>query len=110
MTVVVTALMLTIITAPPAVPVMVVLAAAAITLPIPTIEALSVVAWTNPACAGIWRTSPVSGVPPVVASNWIPVSIHPHEFRGWTWRENPNHPRWRRRSNCNSNRHLTEHG
>jgi hypothetical protein len=69
-----------------AVPMMVVVAPAVIALPVPIKEALAIMVRTNPTCARIRRTSPVSGMPPVVASHRIPVSFHPYEFRAWAWR------------------------
>jgi hypothetical protein len=91
------AVMLTIIAVMLAVPMMVVFAAAALAIPVAAIEALSLVARTDPACAAIWRTSPVPAMPMVAAPHRIPVSFHPCEFRTWPRRENPDHPRrWRR--------------
>src|ERR1700730_9713732 len=36
-----------------------------------------------PICPFIWRTVPVSPDPPVMVTNWFPISIHPDE--AWTW-------------------------
>jgi len=93
-----------------AVPVMVVFTPATVTLPVPRKETLTVMVGSNPTRARIYRTTPVSGMPPVVVSHRIPVSFDPYEFRARTWRENPNHTRWRWRSDRYSDRDLTERG
>jgi hypothetical protein len=93
-----------------AVPVMVVFALAAIAVPVAIKEALSVMVRRHPACARINCASPVSGMPLIVSSHWIPVAFHPDEFRAWTSRQNPNHPRGRWRADSNSDRNLAEHG
>jgi len=91
-----------------AVPVMVVFAPAAIAFPVPRKEALSVVVGHNPTRAEIGRTSPVSGMPLIMASNGIPVSLNPYEFGAWSSRDYPNHTRRRWRSDLYSNRHLAQ--
>jgi len=91
-----------------AVPVMVVLAPSAIAFPVPGKEAPAVVVWNNPTRAGIWRTSPVSGMPLVVVSHGIPISFHPYELGAWTCRENPDDAWWRWRPDLYPYRHLTE--
>jgi hypothetical protein len=91
-----------------AVPVMVVFAPAVIAFPVPNKEAPAVVVGHNPTRAGIWRTSPVSGMPLIMTSNGIPVSFHPYEFGAWSSRDNPNHTRWRWWSDLYSNRYLAE--
>jgi hypothetical protein len=100
--------MLTIIAVMVAVPVMVVFPPAVIAIPVPFKESLSVVAGTNPTCAGIGRTSPVTLMPLVVVPHRIPVSFHPDEFRAWSWWKHPNNSRRRWRSDHDSNRHLAE--
>ena len=68
------------------VPVMVVFSPAAIALPVPIKEALSIVVGGNPAGTGIDWTSPVPGMPLVVVPHRVPISLHPNEFRAWTGR------------------------
>src|SRR5579864_6719264 len=105
---VVLALMLTKVAVTVAVPMMVVFAPSAVAVPVPFKEALSVVAGPNPACAGIGRASPVSGMPSVTVTHRIPVTFHPDEFRAWAWRKHSNHSRRRWRADYDSNRHLAE--
>jgi hypothetical protein len=37
----------------------------------------------TPVCPFKWRTVPASPDPPVVVTNWLPISIHPDEGRAW---------------------------
>ena len=69
-----------------AVPVMVVLHSAAITIPIAMIKALSIIARSNPASGRVYRAAPISGMPSIVVPYGKPVTVHPGEFRAWTRR------------------------
>ena len=90
-----------------AIPAMVVLAPTSLTLPISPIEALSIVARPYPPSTRIDRAGPISGMPPVVAPDGIPVTVNPDEVRTRP-RRNGNNPRRRRRTNSDSNRNLAE--
>jgi hypothetical protein len=39
----------------------------------------------TPVCPFKWRTLPASPDPPVVVTNWFPISIHPDETWTWSW-------------------------
>jgi hypothetical protein len=39
----------------------------------------------TPVCPFKWRTLPASPHPPVVVTNWFPISIHPDEAWTWSW-------------------------
>src|SRR5450755_3549167 len=45
--------------------------------------AVVVVMRMTPVCPFIWRTVPASPDPPVMVTNWFPISFHPDE--AWTW-------------------------
>jgi hypothetical protein len=80
-----------------AIPMVVMLATAAIGLPVSLEEALSVVMRSYPMGASIRRTRPVARMPFVMVPDWIPISLYPHEVgirtrrhgvshaRGWRW-------------------------
>jgi hypothetical protein len=90
-----------------AIPVMVVLDPAALTLPIPPIEALSIVTRSYPSSPPIGWASPISSMPPVMAPYGIPVPVYPDEV--WTRpRRNGIHAWRRRRTNSDSNGNLAE--
>jgi hypothetical protein len=57
------------------VPMMVVLDAAAVTVPVAMIEALSVVARSHPTSGRVHGTAPISGMPSIAAPNRIPVAV-----------------------------------
>src|ERR1700674_4456362 len=45
--------------------------------------AVVVIMRMSPVCPFIWRTVPASPDPPVMVTNWLPISFHPDE--AWTW-------------------------
>src|SRR5260370_27483293 len=63
-----------------AVPVVVVFVPAALALPVTVMEPVSIVVWLYPASPWIDRTRPISVMPFVVVSHWIPITINPHEI------------------------------
>ena len=92
------------------VPVMVVLEVAARTIPIAGIEALAIVARTDPARAFIRRASPIAAVPDVMAAHRVPITIDPGVFgfrAGADWADCID-ARWRRRSDLNADGNLAE--
>jgi hypothetical protein len=68
---------LAIIPVPVAIPVVVVAEAAAISLPVTLVEPLSIVARHHPDGARIGWPSPITVMPPVTASHWIPIAFYP---------------------------------
>jgi hypothetical protein len=91
-----------------AVPAMVVFEAASVALPVALKEPLSIMAWRYPACTAIRRTSPISGMPSVAISHWVPVPFHPSESRTWSRGWGYINPRRRRRADPNSDGDLAE--
>ena len=59
------------------IPTMIVIEPPPVALPISFEKALPVIVRSYPAGAVIRWAGPVSGMPPVAASHWIPVAIHP---------------------------------
>ena len=43
-----------------------------------------VVVRMTPECPFIWRTVPASPDPPIMVTNWFPISVYPDQV--WTWR------------------------
>jgi hypothetical protein len=64
-----------------AVPAVIVFASAAISVPIAIKIALTIMARGHPPPARISRPGPVSVMPLIVVSNWIPVAVHPYILR-----------------------------
>jgi hypothetical protein len=91
---------------PVTIPVVVVLNPPAIAFPIASVVLAALVSWAHPTCTGIRRTSPISAMPLVTVSYWIPVPIDPYEVRSWPHRGNPNNRR-RRRADSHSYRDLS---
>ena len=60
-----------------AIPMMIVIAAAVIAVPVTVVEPFAVVPRLHPTRAPIGRTCPVSFMPAVTASRRIPVALHP---------------------------------
>src|SRR6266699_2433447 len=83
------------------IPAMIVGNAAPFTLPVTLKEAFSVVSWAHPDGAGIRPSRPIALVPLVMISHWIPIAIKPKVFRTWSYRSDPHHPGWRRRTDPN---------
>src|SRR5215470_1090193 len=63
---------------------MVVLPAPLTSLPIASIEHAAFVAWWDPEGSSVWRPSPVSIVPPIVAALGVPISVNPDVARPWS--------------------------
>src|ERR1700682_2340790 len=91
------------------VPMMVVLDAAALTVPVAMIEALSIVARSHPAGGRVYRAAPIPGMPTIVAPYGIPVAVYPGEFRTWTGRENADDSWGWWRPDLDSDGNLGEH-
>ena len=89
------------------IPVVIVLEAAAVTVPVALEELLPIVMGRNPARPSVGRPGPVSFMPPVMAAYRIPITIHPKIIR--TRRRGPhsNDAGRGRRTNAYSKRHLS---
>ena len=81
---------------------------AVVAFPIAFEEALTIVMRGYPACARIGRTGPVTGVPPVAASDWIPIAVDPGVTRAGAARLNPDDARRGWRADPDSDRQLSE--
>lgn len=88
------------------VPAVVVLEAAVVAVPVTGEVVLAVVARRYPPCARIRRASPVSGMPPVVMSDGIPVAFHPHKIGPRSRRNDRQHAGRRRRADLDSDGNL----
>ena len=88
------------------IPVVPVFESSAIALPIAVVIPSAFVPRTDPTCACIRRTGPVSRMPSIVAAYGIPIAVHPHKFRTGAWGKNTNNAwRWRW-TNCDTDRYL----
>src|SRR5215469_4923167 len=92
------------------VPVMVVLEASALTVPVATVVAALSIVWSYPDRASIRRTRPVALVPAITTLHRIPIAIDPQVliYRTGAWRPNPYHARLGRCADLNSDGHLAE--
>src|SRR5258708_28885441 len=73
---------------PVAIPFVAMLKAAAIAFPVAVEIEAALVAWTNPAGAGIRSASPIAFVPAVMSVRGIPIAVNPHKV-------GPRRGRWR---------------
>ena len=88
------------------IPIVPVFESSVVAFPIAAIKPSAFVAGTNPTCACIRRTGPVSRMPPIVAVYGIPIAVNPHKFRPRTWGKNTNNAwRWWW-TNCDTDRYL----
>jgi len=91
-------------------PGMIVVYPAMFSIPVAIKESLSIVTGHNPVSAGVWRPTPKAFMPFVVASDRVPVALHPHEFRTGTCRPECNDAGSGRRANSDSNGDLSKNG
>jgi hypothetical protein len=91
------------------VPMMIVLDAAALAVPVSMIEALSIVARRYPSSGCVCRTAPIAGMPLIVVPYGIPVAVYPDELRTWPRGENANDSRRRGWADSDSDGNLGEH-
>src|SRR5579872_5067218 len=91
-----------------AIPFMIVRDPAMFSFPIAVEPPFSVVVGTHPDRAGIGRPRPISIVPAVSTTDYVPIAVHPGIARPRGHRSDANHSRRWRRSNANSDRDLAE--
>jgi hypothetical protein len=89
-----------------AIPAVIVLKPAAISIPVTREELSSFIARAYPNGALIGRPGPIASMPLVVVSNRIPIAFHPDEFRTRSDRLDANHARRRGRTNSDSDGNL----
>jgi hypothetical protein len=89
------------------VPAMIVLHATAVALPVTCEEPFSIVVRPYPSGALIRRPRPISFMPPIVPSHWIPIAVNPDEFGAGAYWPNANHARGWRSSYTDAQRNLS---
>ncbi len=89
------------------IPPVVMIATAAVTVPIADKESLAVVARFYPACSGVGWTSPIAVMPSVAVADRVPITLNPYEVRAGAGGNHGNHARRRWSTNPNSDAHLT---
>ena len=100
---------LSVITIVIAVPMMIVLAAAALTIPIAGEELGTIVVGCDPSGSSVRRSCPITFVPAVASPDRVPITIYPDIFGAGSRRKNPNHARWRRGTDSDSDGYLSEY-
>src|SRR5579864_110549 len=71
-----------------AVPSVVVHIAAAIAFPVTHKVLRAIITRNHPTSSGVRRLSPITGMPAVAPSRWIPITFYPHELRaGPAWQD-----------------------
>jgi hypothetical protein len=88
------------------IPVVVVLKAAALSLPVSCEVCAALVVRNNPTSAYVWRTSPVTFVPLVMVSHRIPIPVDPNKFGCRSDRNSVNDARRRRWADADPDRDL----
>ena len=73
-----------------AVPFVVVVAPAVVSVPVAVEKALAVMMRRHPTCALVGRTGPISGMPAVMAVYRMPITVNPGIRRAGAWRPNRN--------------------
>jgi hypothetical protein len=77
-----------------AVPAVIMLEASAVSFPIAVIVATAFIARPDPDCSSVWRASPITAMPNVMAPYGIPITVDPNIFGArsdwpyavYTWR------------------------
>jgi hypothetical protein len=90
-----------------AVPVMVVLNPSMVSVPVAHVILAALIARSDPGSPGIGRPSPVTVMPPIPATIWIPVPIYPVIVTARSHRPHSNHPGARRLTNPDSHGYLS---
>jgi lysylphosphatidylglycerol synthetase-like protein (DUF2156 family) len=93
-----------------AIPFVIVLEAAVISVPITGIKPLAVVTRADPVGALVGRSAPVAFVPAIVSAHGIPVTINPDEVRARLRGKHSDHTRRWRRTNGDTNHDLSVRG
>jgi hypothetical protein len=75
------------------VPAVIVLRPSMRAIPIAAKELVAIVPRSDPSCAFIGRTRPISVVPPVMPPHWIPIAVNPEEAGSWGYGPHPHHSR-----------------
>src|SRR5579883_467405 len=89
-----------------AVPAVVVLAPSVVAIPVTREVPAALITRSNPPRAAINRQRPITGVPLVVISHWIPVALHPNVVRAGAGGQNLDHARRWRRTDLYPDRNL----
>jgi hypothetical protein len=85
------------------IPVVIMRILAMISIPVAAIEVLSIVMRWHPSSTPIWWPSPISFMPLIVLSYWIPIAVNPHILATRTDRVNVYDTRRRWRTNSDPN-------
>jgi len=80
---------------------------AVFSLPVTVEESLSVVTRPHPASPWVRRPSPITFMPAIMPSDWIPVTLDPQELGSGGRRQNSNHAGRRRRPDGDPDRDLS---
>src|ERR1051326_368791 len=100
--------MFAVITIAVTIPVMIVFnAPPSFAVPITVVITPRFVARRHPTVSAARRPGPIAVMPAVTVSGHVPVTVHPEVVRPWSNRANPNNSRRRRRTNLDSDRHLS---
>ena len=94
----------------PPIPMVVVLPASGIAVPMPGEVATSFISRDYPAGRRVDGAGPITGVPSVVVADRIPVARDPDKLWAGTRRQNPNYTRRRRCADLDADGNLSECG
>ena len=88
------------------VPLVIVINTAVISVPVPCIKLLSIVVRSDPSSPLIRRSCPITVMPLIVISDWIPITVDIRVTGTRAPRHNANHTGTWRRTNSNAERDL----
>jgi hypothetical protein len=89
------------------VPTVIVFQTPAITIPVTREKGPAVMPRRDPTGSFVRRSSPVAFVPPVPASDWVPIAFYPHKSLCWSHGPDAYDSRSRWRTDLHRNRHLS---
>lgn len=90
------------------IPFMTMLHLAVVSFPIAIVEALSIMVRRHPTGAGVGWAGPVTFVPLVTGTHWVPITADPRVIGSRASRLKPKYPWWWRRADSYSDRQLRE--
>src|SRR3984893_4685451 len=90
-----------------AIPVVIMIEAAMLSLPVAVIVSAALPARSDPDCSAVRGECPITRVPNVAAIYHVPIAVHPYVARARSYRPDAQHARRRRCANPDSDGYLS---